>query len=122
MEINFENTLQVYHPTYGLMYTPMRHYLINDYAFIGYFSEPKESNYKCDVDEWMYVAFWGYIGVVLINIPASIFLRVPMYYSWGLTFSIQVIALTPIMKSYLPSCLTFFLKDLMISHAQYSTI
>jgi len=41
-----------------------------------------------------------------------------MYYSWGLTLSLQVVALAPIMRSYLPSCLTFFLRDLMISHGR----
>ena len=80
--------MKVYHPTFGLMYTPITHYLINNYAFIGYIKEPKESNYKCDMEDWMYVAFWAYVAVVLVNIPAAIFLRVPMYYAWGLTLSL----------------------------------
>jgi hypothetical protein len=112
----------VYHSLWGLLYNPIKHFLINNYAFIGYIKEPKESSYKCGVEWWMYLAWWFYIGVVLINIPAAIFFRVPMYYAWGLTLSLQVVSLTPIMKTYLPSCLTFFLKDFMISHAQYSTI
>lgn len=95
----------------------MRHFLINNYAFVGYIQTPKESSYKCDVEYWMYLAFWAYVGVVLINIPAAILFRVPMYYSWGLTLSLQIVSLSPIMKTYLPSCLTFFFKDLMISHA-----
>ena len=45
-----------------------------------------------------------------------------MYYSWGLTLSLQIVSLTPIMKTYLPSCLTYFLKDFCISLLHHSWI
>lgn len=97
---------------------PTTHFLTNDFHLLGYINSPRESSYKCEVEWWWELAYWSYIWLVLINIPAAIFLRVPMYYSWGLTLSLQIVALAPIMRSYLPSCLTFFLRDLMITHGR----
>jgi hypothetical protein len=76
----------------------------------------------CGMDTWINIALWAYLGVLALNIPAAILFRVPMYYTWGLTVSLQIVSLTPIMRSYLPSCLTNFLKYMMISFAQYSSI
>ena len=66
----------------------MVHFLINNYAFVGYLTTPKESSYKCEMDEWMRIALWGYVAILFINIPAAIMFRVPMYYTWGLTVSL----------------------------------
>jgi len=45
-----------------------------------------------------------------------------MYYSWGLTCSLQIVSLTPILKSYLPSCLTFFLRDFQITLVKHNMV
>lgn len=100
------------------MYTnPVVHYLINNYAFIGYVSSPKESTYMCGMDTWINIAFYAYLAILAVNVPAAVLFSVPMYYTWGLTVSLQIVSLTPIMRSYLPSCLTNFLKYMMISFA-----
>lgn len=117
MDVTIKDQTKVYHSTCG-----PTHQLTNNYAYFGFVQYPQESTYKCEVWDWWQLAYYSYIWLAAANIPAAILLRVPMYYTWGLTLSLQVVSLTPIMRSYLPSCLTFFLKDLMISHATHSEI
>jgi len=115
--VTVESQNLIYHSTCGVTHT-----LTNNYAYVGYVQAPKESTYKCEMEDWWWLAWWSYVGLVAANIPAAILFRVPMYYAWGLTSSLQVVALAPILKSYLPSCLTYFLKDFMISHATHDKI
>ena len=76
----------------------------------------------CESDEWMWLTWWAYIAVIAVNIPGAIFLGVPMYYTWGITLSLQIVSLTPIMKTYMPSCLSYYLRTLMISFGQFNAI
>jgi hypothetical protein len=83
--------LEIYVGDMGQIYNAAcgpTHFLTNDFHFLGWLNSPKESNYKCDVEWWWELAWESYVWLVLMNIPAAIFLRVPMYYSWGLTLSL----------------------------------
>lgn len=107
---------------YNAIYQDAFHTIINNYHFVGYYNVPKESNYKCEMEWWWQAGWWSYIVLIVANIPAAILLRVPMYYTWGLTCSLQIVSMTPMLKSYLPSCLSFYLRDLMISIVHHPTI
>lgn len=37
---------------------------------------------------WWNFAWWAYVILVAVNIPAAILFKVPMYYAWGLTASL----------------------------------
>ena len=88
MDITFNDQLKVYHNVYGTMYYPVKHFLVNNYAYVGTITSPKESTYKCGVEWWWDMAIYAYLAVIAVNIPAAILFQVPMYYSWGLTVSL----------------------------------
>ena len=42
----------------------------------------------CEADDWFKIAYYAFLAVIALNIPAAILFGVPMYYSWGLVLSI----------------------------------
>lgn len=71
-------------------------------------------NKHCDSKFLLHNSIGAVYTMILLNLFAFLFFNIGFGYTWSLLFVLQFIALTPLMESYLPTCLTWYHKGIGI--------
>ena len=69
----------------------------------------QESEYMCGMDKVTEAAFWSLVALILLN-AFLWFFGVSLMYSWTLFLALQIVTTIPLMKNYIPSCVTRYIK------------
>jgi hypothetical protein len=80
-------------------------------------ASPYEGGYRCEMGTLWDISFYALIFFFLLN-AVGYFMEISMNYFWQCAYFLQIVTLIPLIKLYLPSCVSLYMKDMSIVNGE----